>query len=149
MQKQQFENMIGREVSDRDFSIIEYVAKWHPSMPEENREACIANLYTAFGMDMVRQLHEAAACAEQLETEKHSLIQQLNHIDDRIRLVGSGILTNERCRNDLKQMHAVAKTEGEWNTMLQGLYNVYGMKVVKDICEELALRPPVKAAAGR
>lgn len=45
MTKQEFEKRIGAEISQKDYSIVEHVYTWHPSISEVEGKEQIAKLY--------------------------------------------------------------------------------------------------------
>lgn len=51
MTKQEFEKRIGAEISQKDYSIVEHVYTWHPSISEVEGKEQIAELYVKEGDD--------------------------------------------------------------------------------------------------
>ena len=45
MTKQEFQKRIGAEISQKDYSIVEHVYTWHPSISEVEGKEQIAELY--------------------------------------------------------------------------------------------------------
>lgn len=60
MTKQEFEKRIGAEISQKDYSIVEHVYTWHPSISEAEGKEQIAELYKSFGMPIIKNMMEAA-----------------------------------------------------------------------------------------
>lgn len=50
MMKQEFENLIGKEVSDKDYEVIDRVYTFHPAISETEGKKQIADIYNAGGM---------------------------------------------------------------------------------------------------
>lgn len=48
MTKQEFQKRIGAEISQKDYSIVEHVYTWHPSISEVKGKEQIAELYKSF-----------------------------------------------------------------------------------------------------
>lgn len=67
MTKQEFEKRIGAEISQKDYSIVEHVYTWHPSISEVEGKKQIAELYKSFGMPIIKNMMEAANYAETLD----------------------------------------------------------------------------------
>ena len=67
MTKQEFEKRIGAEISQKDYSIVEHVYTWHPSISEVEGKEQIAELYKSFGMPIIKNMMEAANYAETLD----------------------------------------------------------------------------------
>lgn len=60
MMKQEFENLIGKEVSDKDYEVIDRVYTFHPAISETEGKKQIADIYNAGGMTVIRGMLEAA-----------------------------------------------------------------------------------------
>ena len=67
MTKQEFEKTIGAEISQKDYSIVEHVYTWHPSISEVEGKEQIAELYKSFGMPIIKNMMVAANFAVTLE----------------------------------------------------------------------------------
>lgn len=55
MTKQEFQKRIGAEISQKDYSIVEHVYTWHPSISEVEGKEQIAELYKSFGMPIIKR----------------------------------------------------------------------------------------------
>ena len=64
MMKQEFEALIGREVTPEEYGEIEYVYNWHPAIPEVAGKNRIAELYKAGGRGLIQAMTDEAAQAE-------------------------------------------------------------------------------------
>ena len=64
MQKHEFEELIEKPISDRNYEVIEFVYQFHPVISETSGKTEVAELYKSFGMpifeDMVPRAKEAA-----------------------------------------------------------------------------------------
>lgn len=67
MTKVEFEGKLGREVSEKDYSVIEYVYNFHPSISNTEGKTQIAELYKLGGMRLIRDMVQTATQAESLE----------------------------------------------------------------------------------
>lgn len=56
MTKQEFQKRIGAEISQKDYSIVEHVYTWHPSISEVEGKEQIAELYKSFGMPKITSI---------------------------------------------------------------------------------------------
>ena len=56
MTKQEFQKRIGAEISQKDYSIVEHVYTWHPSISEVEGKEQIAELYKSFGMPIIKNM---------------------------------------------------------------------------------------------
>lgn len=78
MMKAEFEQRIGASISRADYSIVEHVYMWHPSIPNVGGKDKIADLYLIGGMDVIRDMDRRAVelekkyddlCAQEKETK--------------------------------------------------------------------------------
>lgn len=81
MMKCEFEELIGKSVSDLDYKSIEYVYSFHPSIDEVDGKKKIATLYSIGGMRLIKDMIETARVAARLT----NLIHKLNIVVDRTR----------------------------------------------------------------
>ena len=69
MTKAEFEGKLGKEISEKDYSIIEYVYNFHPSISNTEGKTQIAELYKLGGMRLIRDMVQTATQAEALENK--------------------------------------------------------------------------------
>ena len=84
MTKQEFEKLIKNPVSDEEYSTIEYVYTWYPTISETEGKAQIARLYTDFGMPIIEDMVARAGKMEKLDKELHVARRQVTIVQDRI-----------------------------------------------------------------
>ena len=84
MTKQEFEKRIGAEISQKDYSIVEHVYTWHPSISEVEGKKQIAELYKSFGMPIIKNMMEAANYAETLDRAMAQAQRQVEELRKRI-----------------------------------------------------------------
>ena len=85
MMKNEFEKLIGKTVSDEEYSTIEYVYTWHPAISETEGKAQIADLYKYYGMTVIEDMVERAGNMEKLEGDLRAAQSQVAIIQERIR----------------------------------------------------------------
>ena len=90
MTKQEFEKRIGAEISQKDYSIVEHVYTWHPSISEVEGKEQIAELYKSFGMPIIKNMMEAANYAETLDRAMTQAQRQVEELRKRIIRVAKG-----------------------------------------------------------
>lgn len=94
MQKHEFESLIGKQVPEKDYKVIECVYQFHPVVSEVSGKEEVAELYKSFGMrifydmlpraeancDLEKQLRHAQArvdkIRDQMEELKHGIIPE-------------------------------------------------------------------------
>ncbi len=69
MTKAEFEGKLGKKVSEKDYSVIEYVYNFHPSISNTEGKTQIAELYKLGGMRLIRDMVQTATQAEALENK--------------------------------------------------------------------------------
>lgn len=84
MTKQEFQKRIGAEISQKDYSIVEHVYTWHPSISEVEGKEQIAELYKSFGMPIIKNMMEAANYAETLDRAMAQAQRQVEELRKRI-----------------------------------------------------------------
>lgn len=90
MMKPEFETLIGNPISDEEYSTIEYVYTWYPTISETKGKDQIARLYTDFGMPIIEDMVERAGQMENLDKDLKRAQAQLTAIEDRIKMLRGG-----------------------------------------------------------
>ena len=85
MMKQEFENLIGTTVSNEDYSTIEYVYTWYPTISEIEGKDQIAKLYMDFGMPLIEDMVERAGKMENLDKDLRAARNQVTFVRNRIK----------------------------------------------------------------
>lgn len=119
MTKQEFEKRIGAEISQKDYSIVEHVYTWHPSISEVEGKKQIAELYKSFGMPIIKNMMEAANYAETLDRAMAQAQRQVEELRKRIIRVAKGDLVvsaSQRLRNYLRR--SMIRTSGMWQFLI-------------------------------
>lgn len=89
MCKEEFQNLVGMEVSDEDYAIIEKVFLFHPVVSEVSGKEEVAELYKSYGIvvfhdmfpraerncELTKQLRQAQAAADRIKQEMEELHQ--------------------------------------------------------------------------
>ncbi|GLB30972.1 hypothetical protein LAD12857_28950 [Lacrimispora amygdalina] len=87
MMKQEFEKLIHAEVSDEEYSTIEYVYTWYPTISETRGKDQIADLYVSFGMPIIEDMVERAGQMENLDKDLKRVQAQLTAVQERIKML--------------------------------------------------------------
>ena len=70
MMKAEFEKLIGKEVSNADYQVINHVYTFYPSISETDGKQQIASFYNLGGMLLIRNMVECADIMQDLEIEQ-------------------------------------------------------------------------------
>lgn len=139
MMKQEFENLIGKEVSDKDYEVIDRVYTFHPAISETEGKKQIADIYNAGGMAVIRGMLEAADIMNNLEKELEEARAALEKVVRRIQNVKDNGIEYEQCRKDLLSTFDRSNSLEEWNFARKLIADRYGSKRVEQLTEELKL----------
>ena len=131
MTKQEFEKRIGAEISQKDYSIVEHVYTWHPSISEVEGKEQIAELYKSFGMPIIKNMMEAANYAETLDREMAQAQRQEERRKRSIR-VAKGDLVVEQCITEAKKLFETVNDPHEWDVAVSYLKKRYGADAVDE-----------------
>lgn len=137
MTKAEFVEMIGSEVSDKDYSIIEMVYTWHPAISNTDGKAQISTLYKTGGMVLINGMLKAAKIMEDLDRKKRNIIAELDKINYRISLVEEGDLSEEECRKDADELFMRSQNPKEWDIAKAFLQSKYGAERANEIIKEV------------
>ncbi len=96
MIKKEFEERIGKTISDDDYKVVETVYTYHPVIDNVLGKDQIAELYKIGGMRVMRDMLGSAACAMQLENDISSLRQMLSEAESLYKALKDGDVVDEK-----------------------------------------------------
>lgn len=85
MRKREFEERIGKNISDADYGIIETVYQWHPSIRNVSGKEEVAELYKSFGMTIFFDMLPRAEKACELDGKLRHVQSEAERIKDEIK----------------------------------------------------------------
>ena len=85
MMRNEFEVLVDKPISDEEYSTIEYVYTWYPTISETDGKNQIAKFYTDFGMPIIEDMVERAGKMEKLDGDLKSAQRQVTIVQDRIK----------------------------------------------------------------
>lgn len=139
MMKQEFEKLIGKEVSEEDYSLIDRVYTFHPAISETEGKKQIAILYNAGGMSTIRSMLETTDIMLELEKELSNARMILERVKTRIQNVKENGIEYEQCRRDMLAAFDKAASPREWDFAKKLIVDRYGRELVEQLNEELKL----------
>lgn len=139
MMKQEFEKMIGKEVSEEDYSVINHVYTYHPAINNVDGKKQIADIYNAGGMGVIRSMVETADTMFELEKDLSVAEKALEMVRTRIRNVRENGIEYEQCRRDMVSAFGRANSPQEWDFAKKLIADKYGSKLVEQLNGELKL----------
>lgn len=151
MTKQEFEKRIGTEISQKDYSIVEYVYTWHPSINEVEGKKQMTELYKSFGMPIIKNMMETANYAETLEREMTQAQRQVEELRKRIIRVAKGDLVVEQCITEAKKLFETVNDPHGWDMAVSYLKKRYGADAVDEAIktEHLEMQEGSESMADR
>ena len=82
MQKEEFEDLVGQALSDRDYEIIETVYLYHPAIRDVSGKEEVAELYKSFGMVIFYDLIGRAKKNQELEEQLRHAQAEVDRIKE-------------------------------------------------------------------
>lgn len=137
MNKQEFEERLGRPVSEADYEIIEYVYTWHPVIGGAGGENQLIAIYNAGGMALIRNMQETARMAMNLDKERRELQRRMDKLKEREQWVISGNITYELCREEANRVWALSDSLKDYERLLNPLRERFGEEIVEQVVNDL------------
>lgn len=91
MMKHEFEERLGKAVSDDDYKVIEYIYMYHPVIDNVKGKQQIADLYRIGGMGLMSDMLHTAKAAERLERRIRELNQELETVRAHMNELKNGV----------------------------------------------------------
>ena len=124
MMKEEFEKLVGKEISMVDYVDVEYVYTWHPAISESNGKAqIIAAIYNAGGMVVIRSMKEATTIAQELDMELSEEMRKVERLKARIQNLKNGDITFERCLKDCEKIFNLSETPEQLERNFRNMAN--------------------------
>lgn len=119
MNKNEFEQRIGKTVNPSEYEIIEKVYTWHPAINDVSGKDQIADLYKNFGMSVIRGMVPVAEKMIEIDKQKRKLRAQMELLKQREQLVAEGDMTLEEAIIKVNDMFMKAETEKKFEQMMK------------------------------
>ena len=97
MMKSEFEELIGKAVSNDDYRVIEFVYMYHPVIDPVSGKKQIAEMWKIGGMGLIADMVKTAKVAEQLDRR----MRELRHEMDTIRYQMDALKRGVNARKEL------------------------------------------------
>ena len=85
MMKSEFTALIGAEINDHDWDIVQTVYQFHPAISDTNGKRQIADLYRSFGMlpiiDMLERAQKIGLLEQKISALKQEIAFHRNEIE--------------------------------------------------------------------
>ncbi len=100
MTKQEFEERIGKTISDSDYRVVETVYTFHPVIDNVLGKDQIAELYKIGGMRVMRDMLESAKTAMEIESNITSLRSMLAEAEALYKALKNGDIVEEHKKTE-------------------------------------------------
>lgn len=137
MMKEEFEKLVGKEVSVEDFTTIGYVYTWHPAISNTEGKKQIADIFNAGGMAVIEGMVEVTDYMMKLQSEELELKAKLDAVARRKKDVENGYIFFEQCIKAVEEAYDASNTAGEFDVMLKIARKTYGFDMVTRARETL------------
>ena len=81
MTKKEFEKLVGKEVDDFEYTMVEEVYTWHPSISETNGKQEIATIFKIGGIRIIKDMYATAKCAMNIQHQKDKMRGEMEYLD--------------------------------------------------------------------
>lgn len=81
MTKHEFEEHLGSTVSDKNYTLIEYIYTHHPAISETAGKKQIADLYKLGGMGIMNAMYNEAKDEEERENKRFSIRSAIRDLE--------------------------------------------------------------------
>ncbi len=139
MNKNEFEERAKVTVTDQEYSIIDKVYTWHPSISNTEGKEQIVMLYKNFGMNFIQGMVEAADMMINLDREEREAIKKLDAIQRRKDMVTEGNLQYERCKSEMLEAFSSCDSAPEFERVVKAIGSNYDTDTVMQIRKECAI----------
>lgn len=96
MTKKEFENLVGKKVDDFEYTLIETVYTWYPTISNTNGKQEIATLYHIGGIRIIKDMYATAMAAQAIQNERSKVNAQLEYISQQYEALSKGYDVDKR-----------------------------------------------------
>ena len=137
MMKHEFEERIGREVTEKEYKVIEQVYTWHPAIDNCKGKEQIAAIFLAGGMAVIQDMVETAEMAKKIYYERHELEAKINALKERSDRLASGDKTFEKCRKAVERVFDSSETPEHLEKDMVKLRKSYAIEDLQEARRQL------------
>lgn len=121
MMKAEFEKLIGENVTDAEYKVIEQVYTWHPAIKDTTGKEQMKVLYKDFGIGVIKGMLPVAEKMEELDSKRRKLTAQMQMIKRREEMLAAGDTKLEEAIEQVDALYMKANTEDEFEKMMESL----------------------------
>ena len=114
MMKAEFEALIGRSLTERDYNDIEMVYTWHPAIKNTRGKDQMVLLYNNFGMSVIKAMIPIAKKMAMLDRERRKLESRMQLIQQREERLAEGDTRLEVAIDEINALYMKSNTAEEF-----------------------------------
>ena len=84
MLKEEFESRINTTINEEDWKLVNFVYTWHPNIKDVGGKDQIADIYKVGGIELIKDMRNAAVINCEYENEIQELRRQMSQIEEEI-----------------------------------------------------------------
>lgn len=121
MMKAEFEALIGRSLTERDYNDIEMVYTWHPAIKNTMGKDQMVLLYNNFGMSVIKAMIPIAKKMAMLDRERRKLESRMQLIQQREERLAEGDTRLEVAIDEINALYMKSNTAEEFEEKMNEL----------------------------
>lgn len=137
MLRGEFEYLIGKEVTDEEYKLIEKVYMYHPAIKASGGKEQIAEIYKVGGMSVIRNMEETADLMIGLNRELEVARANVNKVINRIQNFKEGNFEYEQCRQAIQEAIFITHNNEERNFMKELIKKRFGNELIKEVLKDI------------
>ncbi len=136
MLRGEFETLIGKEVTDEEYAVIDKVYTYHPAIKISGGKEQIADIYKTMGIVVIKNMEETADFMIKLKEEINKYTIKINKLNIRIQKLKYGNIEYERCIRDLQALFDISDDYEVYKRGKEQLNKRFGVVLVKEALKE-------------
>ena len=115
MMRSEFEELIGTGVNANEYDEIELVYTYHPSISDTEGKKQMAELYTNYGMTVIRGMVPVAKAMRSLDAARIELQRREDNLNKRAKYLSEGRMDMEDAITKIEEAFEEAEGYGEFD----------------------------------
>ena len=117
----EFEKLIGKTVKAEEYKVIELVYTWHPAISNTTGKKQMADLYTNFGMSVIKGMVPVAQKMSEIDMERRKLQAKMDMLKEREEMLKEGDLQLEDAIVIVNREYMKAETPEKFEVVMKNL----------------------------
>lgn len=121
MMIEEFEKLVGKTVKAEEYKVIELVYTWHPAISNTTGKKQMADLYTNFGMSVIKGMVPVAQKMSEIDNERRKLQAKMDMLKEREEMLKEGDLQLEDAIVIVNREYMKAETPEKFEVVMKNL----------------------------